>query len=145
MRFGIQYALAALIWVGAASTQAQGVDGAATRGDQAGQGRVTGTLIYRERLMLPPGTVAEVSLLDVSRADAPARTLAQQIIVDPPPPPIPFVLEYDPTEIDERMSYAVRAEIRQQDQLLFNTDTMYPVITRGAGNSAALLLKRVGG
>ena len=146
MRFGIQYALAALIGIAVAGTPAQGADGAVTEDDQtASREQVTGTLIYRERLMLPSGAVAEVSLLDVSRADAPARTLAQQVIANPPPPPIPFVLDYDPADIDERMRYAVRAVIRQQDRLLFTTDTVYPVITRGAGKSADLLLKRVGG
>jgi putative lipoprotein len=106
--------------------------------------QVTGTLLYRERLILPPGAVAEVSLLDVSRADAPARAIAQQVIRDPSPPPIPFVLEYDLADIDQRMSYAVRASIRQHDQLLFTTDTVYPVITRGADHTVDLLLKRVG-
>ena len=106
--------------------------------------QVTGTISYRERLRLRPGTVAEVSLLDVSRADAPARTIARQLIDDPSAPPIPFVLEYDPAVIDQRMSYAVRAVIRYEDRLLFTTDTVYPVITRGAGNTVDLLLKRIG-
>lgn len=111
----------------------------------SGQGmqKVTGTVTYRERMMLPPGAVVEVSLLDVSRADAKARTLAQQVIKDPPAPPIPFVLEYDGKDIDSRMSYAVRAVIRHDDRLLFTTDTHYPVITRGAGNTVDLILKHV--
>jgi len=107
--------------------------------------QITGTVSYRERMLLPPGSVVEVSLLDVSRADAIAPTLAHQVIKNPPAPPIPFVLEYDNANIDPRMSYAVRAEIRHEGRLLFTTDTHYPVITRGAGNSVDLMLKRVTG
>jgi putative lipoprotein len=91
--------------------------------DDAAQ--VTGTLMYRERVALRPGSVAEVWLLDTSL---------------PGNPPIPFVLDYDPQEIREGMQYGVRATIRQADQLLFTSDTHYPVLTRGAGNTAEVML-----
>jgi putative lipoprotein len=112
---------------------------------KAGMQRVTGTVFYRERMLLPPGAVVEVSLRDVSRADAPARLVARQIIEEPPAPPIPFVLKYDSAKIDPRMSYAVRAVVRYQGRLLFTSDTHYPVITRGAGNTVDILVKRVAG
>ena len=102
--------------------------------------QVTGTLTYRERIALRPGSVAEVWLLDTSLADAPAIEIAYQRIEDPGNPPIPFVLDYDPQEIREGMQYGVRATIRQADQLLFTSDTHYPVLTRGAGNTAEVLL-----
>ena len=102
--------------------------------------QVTGTLMYRERMALRPGSVAEVWLLDTSLADAPAIEIAYQRIEDPGNPPIPFVLDYDPQEIREGMQYGVRATIRQADQLLFTSDTHYPVLTRGAGNTAEVLL-----
>jgi putative lipoprotein len=115
----------------------------ATAGDVAAAGddaRVTGTLMYRERVALRPGSVAEVWLLDTSLADAPAVEIAYQRIEDPGNPPIPFVLDYDPQEIREGMQYGVRATIRQADQLLFTSDTHYPVLTRGAGNTAEVML-----
>jgi putative lipoprotein len=136
---------AGLVLAAAACTHAPNVGASDVKDSKTGTQQVTGTLLYRERLILRPGAVAEVSLLDVSRADAPARTIAQQVIRDPSAPPIPFVLEYNPADTDQRMSYAVRAVIRQHDQLLFTTDTVYPVITRGAGHTVDLLLKRVGG
>ena len=119
-------------------------DTAATSDDVAGSGaQVTGTLMYRERIALRPGSVAEVWLLDTSRADAPAVEIAYQRIADPGSPPIPFVLDYDPAEIDERMEYTVRGTIRHGDRLLFTSDTHYPVLTRGAGNTAEVLLVMV--
>jgi putative lipoprotein len=102
--------------------------------------QVTGTLTYRERIALPPGAVAEVWLLDTSLADAPAVEIAYQEIEEPGSPPISFVLEYDTSKIQERMQYSVRATIRHADQLLFTSDTHYPVLTRGAGNTADVLL-----
>ena len=117
-------------------------DGPARPGDDAAaeKAQVTGTLMYRERIALPPGVVAEVWLLDTSLADAPAVEIAYQRINDPGNPPIPFVLEYDPSKIDERMQYGVRATISHDGQLLFTSDTHYPVLTRGAGNTADIML-----
>ena len=106
----------------------------------AGLQQVTGTLMYRERILLPPGAVAEVWLLDTSLADAPAVEIAYQRIDDPGSPPIPFALDYDPSRIDERMQYGARATISHDGQLLFTSDTHYPVLTRGAGNTADIML-----
>jgi putative lipoprotein len=96
--------------------------------------------MYRERIALAPGAVAEVWLLDTSLADAPAVEIAYEKIEDPGGPPIPFVLEYDPKVIRENMQYGVRATIRHDGKLLFTSDTHYPVLTRGAGNTAEVLL-----
>ena len=122
--------------------------GAGEPGNPAGTGdsasrtpaRVTGTLMYRERMPLPPGAVAEVWLLDTSLADAPAVEIAYQQIEDPGNPPIPFVLDYDPETIRDRMEYSVRATIRHADQLMFTSDTQYPVLTRGAGDTVDVML-----
>lgn len=116
---------------------AAGDGGGAAAGNRA---QVTGTLMYRERIALPPGVVAEVWLLDTSLADAPAAEIAYQRINDPGNPPIPFVLEYDPQAIRDNMQYSVRATISHDSQLLFTSDTHYPVLTRGAGNTADILL-----
>jgi putative lipoprotein len=104
------------------------------------RGRVTGTIAFRERIMLKPGTVVDVKLLRTSPADAPATELATQVIENPAAPPIPFVLEYDKAAVDERLSYSVRATVTRGGRLLLTTDTHYPVLTRGAGNSADLML-----
>jgi len=60
----------------------------------AAPAKVTGTLMFRDRIILRPGTIVEVSLSDTSRADAPATELAGQVIENPEPPPIRFALEY---------------------------------------------------
>ncbi|MDA1257667.1 MAG: YbaY family lipoprotein, partial [Chloroflexi bacterium] len=106
---------------------------------------VTGTVTYRERIALSPDAVVTVKLLDVSRADAPAITLSEQIIDNPGQVPVAFELPYDPTEIDDRFTYVVRAEIREGGELVFTTTTSYPVITRGSPATAELVLASVPG
>ena len=56
---------------------------------------VTGTVTYRERIALPPeGVVVTIKVEDVSRADAPAVTIGEQIIENPGHQvPIPFEIE----------------------------------------------------
>ncbi|MEZ5275139.1 MAG: YbaY family lipoprotein [Opitutaceae bacterium] len=104
---------------------------------------VSGTVVYRERMMLRPGSVLEVTLEDVSLADVPARQIATYRKEDPGSPPFPFELLYDPGTIDERHTYAVRARITVEEQLRFTSDTTYPVITRGHGNKVEILVKGV--
>ena len=113
---------------------------------QAG-GKVTGTVTYRERITLPPTARVIVELQDVSRADAPATIIATQTI-DPAgkAPPYPFELTYDPSKIDQRNTYVVRATIRDGDKLLFTSTQAYPVITRGNPTSGIeILMQQVGG
>ena len=106
---------------------------------------VTGTVTYRERIALTPEAVVEVQLLDVSLADAPAKQIAIQTIKPKHQVPIPFELIYDPADIDERMTYAVRATIRDGARLLFTTDRHYPVLTRGHPHHVDLVLVRSSG
>ena len=93
---------------------------------------VTGTVTYRQRMALPPTAVVAVRLLDVSRQDTAAGVIAEdRISTEGKQVPIPYDLAYDPTKIQQRNRYVVRAEIRDGDRLLFTTDTSYPVITQG--------------
>jgi putative lipoprotein len=105
--------------------------------------RVTGTVAFRERMALDPSVEIVVQLLDVSRMDAPAVVLAEQRFrADGKQVPFPFELSVDPARIDPRMRYTVSARMLQGDQLLFVTDTAYPVLTLRHGNTASLMLVR---
>ena len=106
---------------------------------------MTGSVTYRERIALTPGTRVEVKLLDVSLQDVAARVIAEQTIDVTHQVPIAFSLVYDPAEIDDRHSYAVRATIFNGNNMLFTTDRHYPVLSRGHGNEADLVLVRVSG
>lgn len=93
-------------------------------------------------MALTPEAVVEVKLLDVSVADAAAIVISEQIIKPKHQVPIPFELSYDPADIDERMTYAVRAMIRERGRLMFTTDRSYRVLTRGNPGHVDLVLIR---
>jgi putative lipoprotein len=101
--------------------------------EAASQSVITGTVTYRNRSALPPTAVIEVSLQDISVADAPAKVIStQKIEAGGKQPPFAYELTYDPAEIDPRSTYSVSARITDGGELLFISDTLYPVLTRGA-------------
>lgn len=106
---------------------------------------LTGTITYRERIALPADAVVEVQLLDISLMDVAVTLIAEQAITPQHQVPIAFELSYNPAEIDERMSYAVRATIRIGANAMFITNRSYPVLTRGNPNHVDLVLTRNGG
>ncbi|MEL7353838.1 MAG: YbaY family lipoprotein [Cyanobacteria bacterium J06560_5] len=102
-------------------------------GSETAETTVTGSVLYRARIALPPEAVVEVKLLDVSLADAPSVTVAEQTIVTTGEQvPIPFSLPYAASDIDPSATYIVNADILVDDQLRWTTDTQYPVLTQGA-------------
>lgn len=120
-----------------------GGEGSVSRDSSAAT--LTGTVAYRERIALTPDAVVEVTLEDVSRADAPAQVVASTRIERPGQPPIPFTLAYDPARIDQSRTYAVRARITAGDRLLFTSTQHTPVLTRGNRREVAIMVQRAGG
>jgi uncharacterized lipoprotein YbaY/heat shock protein HslJ len=119
---------------------------AAERASQSSApGHIKGTATYRERMALPPNAAFEATLVDVSRADAPAEVIGRIQLVPTGNPPIAFDIPYDPPRINEKGAYAVLARITTGDQLMFTTTQSYPVLTRNNGNDVTLLLKSAGG
>ncbi|HMN97374.1 MAG TPA: YbaY family lipoprotein [Phycisphaerales bacterium] len=98
--------------------------------DLSGSLRVSVT--YRERIMLPAGSTVRVVLEDVSKADAPAVTIAEQSMTVTGAPPYVLEVLYDPEALDNRATYAVRATIERDGRRLFTSDTHTPVLTGGA-------------
>ncbi|WMT92075.1 YbaY family lipoprotein [Pelagibacterium sp. H642] len=84
---------------------------------------ITGDISYRERIALPDNAVATVSLIDVSLADAPAPTLAEDVIDPAGQVPIGFILNFDSADIVAGHSYAVSARIEVDGELWFINDT----------------------
>jgi uncharacterized lipoprotein YbaY/heat shock protein HslJ len=108
-------------------------------------GRVTGTVNYLQRVALTPNAVVEVKLLDVSRADAAAITIAgQEIRPAGKQVPIPFEVTYDPAVINERGRYVIQARIFEGGVLRFASMDAYPVLTGGGANTVAVIVRPVG-
>lgn len=92
---------------------------------------INGSFGYRERMALPPGSRAVVTLSDVSRMDAPATVLAvEEFNMDGRSVPVDYSLGVDPALIHQNMTYAVRAEIRGPgDELMWTTDRAHHINT----------------
>jgi putative lipoprotein len=112
-------------------------------GGEKPMARVTGTVTYRERIALPPTALVTVRLVDVSRADAPAIVIGEQVI-HPAGRQVPFEFSIpcDPSQIQPQYTYAVQARIEDGARLLFISDQMYPVLTRDAPNHVDMVLRR---
>ena len=104
---------------------------------------VRGSITYRERIALPPAAVVEVTVVDVSRADAPATVIGRQRIENSGQVPIPFSVHYEPSAIDPRHRYSVQATISHGSESMFTSTETALVITQGHGMAADLVLRRV--
>ncbi len=124
-----------MTFVLAASTAIAGVS-------MARAGTVEGSVTYLQRIAVPAGAKLLVELRDVSRMDVASELLASQEY-DLTEVPTDYELRFLDSEIFDSNSYAVSARITQQGKLLFITDTAYPVLTRGAGNTADMIVKPV--
>jgi uncharacterized lipoprotein YbaY len=106
---------------------------------------LTVSVFYRERIAMPPNAAVIVTLADVSRADAPAETVASRRIEEPGNVPIEVELAYDPSIIDERFTYAVRATIEVDGELWWSSTQAHHVLTHGAPDHAEVMVSRVSG
>ena len=108
---------------------------------------VSGTVTYREQVQLPKeGVIVVIKVEDISRADAPAITIGEQIIENPGnQDPIPFEIEYNADDIDERYTYAMRVRIEVDGELWYINTSRYQVITHGNPTSdIEIIVDKVG-
>ncbi|MFN8483320.1 MAG: YbaY family lipoprotein [Anaerolineae bacterium] len=96
---------------------------------------VTGTVSKLDRSALPPTAVLEVSLQDVSLADAPAKVIGTQTLENFGQLPVDFSVSYDPAVIEDFRTYQLRATIKDNGRLIYTSTQVYRVITRGAPTS----------
>lgn len=116
-----------------------GADGEPASQEMA-MAKIEGTVFYRERIALPPHALVEIQLEDVSRPDALATVMTTVTLNSENGPPYAFSIDYDPAQIDSRMTYALRASIRVDDKLMFTTtDYVDPF----SGNPVSVMVRRV--
>jgi uncharacterized lipoprotein YbaY len=99
---------------------------------------------YRKRIALPANAVVQVSLRDISLADAPAAVLGRQAITTGGRQiPIQFAIAYDPAAIDPRFTHAVHARITVAGRLQFTSTTATLVITEGHPTPVEIVVQQV--
>ncbi len=105
---------------------------------------IFGSMAVREAdrpITLPQGAQMKLWLLDISRADAASVVMAERVYADleqlPPLYHLPVVVD----KLESTARYTISAEIRDAaGKLLYITDTIHPVLTYGAANSADIVL-----
>ncbi|MEZ5895431.1 MAG: META domain-containing protein [Parvularculaceae bacterium] len=107
---------------------------------------ISGSITYRERILPPKDSYAVVQLNDVSRADAPAETLAEDVIsLNGKSVSVEYNLTVDADILDPRMTYAVRAKILDNaDALLWTSDSVHRIDPLAGDQTLdMIILKRV--
>ena len=108
--------------------------------------RLTGRVVYRERVSLPPGSSVLVQLLDVTDEGLEPLLIAEQtIITRGENVPIEFAVPYNQSQIMSDRRYALEASILADGGLYFLTPELTPVLTaNNPSESVDLLLTRDG-
>lgn len=106
---------------------------------------ISGSVLYRERIALPPGAEVTVVLEDQSRMDVPATPITDYTHITDGPPPYSFRLVYDPSAIDERGTYGLRARIEADGELLFTTTEHIDPFATPPGEKIEILVTSAGG
>jgi len=87
---------------------------------------ITGSVVYRQRIALPPEAVMTVRLEDVAKADAPSEVLSECVSVGGQVP-LPFELGVSTDSLTGNERLIVSARIESGGELLWITDTAYVV------------------
>lgn len=103
-------------------------------------GSVTGSVTYLQRIAMPPDAVITVKLMSVGQAGVPPVMIAEQVIRNPTGVPVPFELKFDKGRINEKNIYTVQAKLTSGGTLRFSSTKSYPVLTRGKGNTAEIIM-----
>lgn len=106
---------------------------------------VSGTLTYRQRMALSPGSIIHVALVEVRGKATESVVLSEESFPAAGQVPIPFAIAFDPKAIDPARHYAVRARITDADGRVFwATPRAVPVLTQGHPNQAEVLVAPAG-
>jgi putative lipoprotein len=114
----------------------------AVSSSSSSQNTVSGNVVYRERIALPPDAAIEVKVQDISASNAP-KTIAETVFApEGKQVPIPFQLSYNPADVNPAHRYQVSANISVNGKPMFITRTPLWVITQGAKSQVDILLQQ---
>ncbi|TCL10257.1 putative lipoprotein [Shimia isoporae] len=87
-----------------------------------------GSVVYREKIAMPSGAMVEVTLQDISLADAPSVELATVVIRPEGQVPVDYRLVYDSGMVKAGHRYAVQAKITVADDVIWRTTQVFPAL-----------------
>ncbi|MBS0506031.1 MAG: META domain-containing protein [Proteobacteria bacterium] len=104
---------------------------------------ITGSVISRERLYIPPDAVFDAALVDVTQVGEPPLVLGRQRIAPAGPLPYQLRIPYRQAGIQPHGRYEVRAALMEQGRLLLDTPGVHPVLLSPAFRHVDLIVARV--
>ena len=110
----------------------------------AANATIKGTVSFRERMALVPGTMLEVRIVDISPADAPYETIAETRVPAGPGSPMVYTLTFDRALMLAHRSYSLQARIFEGDHLMFMSTKRHPIAAGGPSNTD-IVVERVSG
>ena len=107
---------------------------------------VTGQVLYRERVALPPDAVLTVQLIEEFPVGEPSAIIGQQVIPKAGQVPIKFEVHFDPVAIRPEATYLLEANISVNHTLWFENDSRYEIdpLTAGPQTLVLEMLKKPG-
>lgn len=115
--------------------------------DQASKSQdpqVTGSVAYRERMALPADANVTVTLVDISRADAPATVISTVTFpAKGKQVPFNFSLPYKPEQLTGAQMVSLFATISVDGKLLYTSTEVNEVLTNGNPAQRDVMLERV--
>ncbi len=106
---------------------------------------ITGSVWYRERMMVPPDAEINIYLEDVSRMDVSAKVIATTSFAAQAGPPWDFSMEYDPTKLNDKGRYGMRVRIEADGRLMFINMEHIPAFEHDSNTPIKIMVSRVGG
>lgn len=104
---------------------------------------VSGTAIFRGRMVPPPDAMLEVAIVDHTSTTEPQTILGSFRSGVTGSVPLPFAVPYDPGRVNPARRYVVRARLMQGAVAAYETAGYEPVLTQGAPYRLDLLLTPV--
>lgn len=109
---------------------------------QQSSGGVSGEIQCRERITLSPQAVLTVRLRDVTYPNWQNVSVGEQVIPNPPHPPIPFSIQVDPAAFYPDHRYALDAFLVDRGQIVLQSSAPTPVDPRGSAAPLQVTLVR---
>ncbi|MEJ6949828.1 YbaY family lipoprotein [Natronospora cellulosivora (SeqCode)] len=106
--------------------------------------KLEGSVYYRERMLLLPGSTIKISLINLSIMDTEKSVLLEEEIKPEGQVPVPFTLEIDRNDLSEKYLYGLRAQITsKEDTILWITPEVTMLDPFKQKKDIDLLLKRL--
>jgi putative lipoprotein len=102
-------------------------------GRSTNRAAITGVIAHTHPMTLPVGYVVTIQIEDTTKADAPAKKIAEQVIKSQGVElPMPFEVIYDPGKINANHTYSMRVKVEDNaGKMLYANNTSVLVITHG--------------